>query len=224
MAVSRNSSRRPVASAVANTITLGPLTGTQLQVLVRELGGLHRLDPGIRGVLGQNVLNGADYLIDYEHRRLEFDDGGDLLRSISGGRTPFTRLPGSSADGALVIHTVVVDGSSQIRNLVLDSGTGSMVLFDESSAASRTSSAGFVQDAEGKQQPTALRHVQLQIGSSEWNLLAHSLRYYESIPDVDGLIPASLFPRLYISNSGGFVMLSPKLRRRSALPGALANR
>jgi len=216
--------QKPVGWAVARTITVGPITATHLPLLVRDLVGVHKLDPAIRGVLGQDTLNGADYLIDYGHRRLEFDGDGDLLRSLAGRHTPFTRLstPGNSAAGALVIRAAVVDGSPRIRNLLLDSGTASLVLFAESAAGSSASFGGLLQDDEGEQQPTELRHVQLQIADREWDLFANSLVFYESKLEINGLVPTSIFLRLYISNSGGFVILSPKVRGRSFLIGVLS--
>jgi len=42
-------------------------------------------------------------------------------------------------------------------------------------------------------------------------------------PKIDGLLPTSIFNRIYISNSGGFAMFEPKQPKSSALSGTIAS-
>lgn len=70
--------------AVARRVEFGPVTEQNVEVMVRELSGLRKIAPTVRGVLGQNALNHSDFMMDYQHRQLQFDTDGELMRSLGG--------------------------------------------------------------------------------------------------------------------------------------------
>lgn len=78
--------------------------------------------PGVDGVLGGSWLIRHDYLLDYKHRRIVVD-GAPLVGGI---RTNLRSIDGRFADGRPIIVTEV-DG--QQREMVLDSGASTVVLF-----------------------------------------------------------------------------------------------
>ena len=132
----------PVSFAVADSVRVGPITHAKLEVLVRDLSGLRSLDPRIRGVLGQNALDDADYLIDYKQRFVQFDTDGSLFSSLHGKRTPLTRLPvpGDAQHGNLAVGIRLDDGMNRATKLLLDSGSASLVCkMSRWCATSRTS-------------------------------------------------------------------------------------
>ena len=215
---------KPIAAGATAAVNLGPISVGHLRLLVRDLDGLHKLDPGIRGVLGQDALGQADYLIDYKRDVLNFDTAGELLDCLGGQRIPMRRL-GGTVSGSPIVRTMVFDGWARPRDLAIDTGTAAVVLFQK--GGDMTAAPGFesfVQDDEGERQATELRQVKLQIGNGEWELVAHTLAYHESNIQIDGLLPASLFTRVYISGSGGFVILSPKVKHRKVVAQVTAER
>ncbi len=216
--------QRPTEFAVAQRVTIGPTTAEHGLLQVRELRGLRALDPAIRGVLGQDTLGRADYMIDYRHRTIEFDEYGELLSRLGGARISTGRLADTpSAHGPLTLRATVVEDGPRARDLVLDTGTASTVLFDRTENHASETLGSFVQDDEGERKRTEVRHVRLQLGSREWDVFAQGMRYDEDAREIGGLIPTSLFERIYISNSGAFVILSPKIKRESAMTRAMAS-
>ena len=84
--------RIPVTIANAQSLSVGPIAEANVEILIRDLDGLKKVDPAIRGVLVQNELRHADYLLDYERRRLQFNLDGELLSSITGERLQLGKL------------------------------------------------------------------------------------------------------------------------------------
>ena len=58
-----------------------------------------------------------------------------------------------------------------------------------------------------------MRNVQLGVGDRRWSVTADVVDFENIAEDVGGLLPTNMFMRLYISNSGGFVLFDPKVDR-----------
>ncbi len=214
----------PVLFAVARNISVGPVSTQDVELLVRPVRGLRSLDPAVRGVLGQNALTGVDYLLDNQHRLIQFDFGGDILAGLAGERTPLNRLTTSDSSDhfVLMVSARLADESLRTTNLVLDSGAASLVLFSESPHPLDASLGSAVRDDSGAWQAADLRSVQLQIGVKSWKMNAHALAFQAPRHEVDGLLPTSIFPLLYISNRYGFAIFTPKRTSRNPLLQASA--
>jgi predicted aspartyl protease len=98
---------------------LGPIavTARATAIPTREL----QLAGNVAGVLGQDVLAGLRYTIDYQRRRITWDDREPDARAT------IAVLPLAFRDGIPVVD--VAQGRSMLR-LVADSGAGGLVLFD----------------------------------------------------------------------------------------------
>ena len=213
--------RIPVSFALAHTVRIGPIIDSDVEVLVRDLSGLRALDPRIRGVLGQNALDGADYLIDYKQKIVQFDANGDLLSSLHGERTPLTRfpVPGNPRHANLAVRIRLDDGTIGETRLLLDSGSASLVVFSSEGDIRRkrlelSTPHSIVQDVAGERKSAELRNVQLDIGGRRWNVTADVLDLGSVGEDIGGLLPTNMFLRIYISNLGRFVLFDPKIDRR----------
>ena len=136
-----------VSLAVAHTVSIGPVTERNVEVMVRDLKGLHAFAPGVRGVLGQNALNHADFLLDYRRRTLAFDMDGALLASLNGHHMQLTRetVEDNPQYANLAVHATIASDGVHPMDFLLDSGTASLVLFDGRFLDARTS----VKDIKG---------------------------------------------------------------------------
>lgn len=208
----------PTSLTEARTVSIGPITEFSIKIIVRDLDGLRHLDPQIRGVLGQDVLKHADYLLDYQHHQIEFDSDGRLLSSLSGERTPVIKIPALvNADyPILVVRTDIVNHGVQPRNFILDSGSASLVLLTDQVMGSPSEPDGVVQDDGGQKLAVSLLPVQLRLGHRSWEVPAHMVIFPAQATGFDSLLPTSLFTQLYISQSGSFVLFNPKRMRRPA--------
>lgn len=101
-------------------IGIGPFEGGALPTAVpaRELV----VAGGIQGVLGQDVLAGLRYTIDYRNRRIVWDES----RALDGSGS-IAVLPMAFTDGVPVVE--LSQGRSTLR-LIADSGAGGLVLFN----------------------------------------------------------------------------------------------
>jgi len=182
---------------------------------VSELGAvIDRLDqvklkaPGIRGVLGEDYLSNFDFLIDYRQRTLRFGDDvptGDRCRFETIGR-----YHGAPTTNRLLIETEFIDVSAGKVQLQLDTGARMPELFpvrpESSSSLLWAGSMAFSGGPDG----TAIHsHTGIRIGTTTLNDLDLVKSRRGIAFDAAGLLPAAIFHRIYISHSGGFVVLNP---------------
>lgn len=202
--------------AIARRVDFGPMAEQNIEVMIRDLNGLRRVAPTARGVLGQNALNHADFLLDYQHKVLQFDKDGELTHQLDGHHVALRRaaVPGNPQYGSLAIHTSVVDDGMRAVDLLLDSGAASMVIFggprSDVAAGYPTS---FVTDTSGQQLLAAVHNLQLMVDGRTKELEAQVLAFTGADQSVGGLLPTRIFSRIYISNTSGFAILEPKRKK-----------
>jgi predicted aspartyl protease len=182
---------------------------------VSELGAVvDRLDqvkpraPGIRGVLGEDYLSNFDFLIDYRQRTVRFD--GDIP---SGDRYRFEtmgRYQGEPTTNRVLIEAEFIDVTSGKVQLQLDTGARMPELFparpEFSSSLPWAGSMAFNSGPNG----TAIHsHTGIKIGTTTLTDLDLVKSRRGVAFDAAGLMPTAIFRRIYISHSGGFVVLNP---------------
>jgi hypothetical protein len=93
---------------------------------------------------------------------------------------------------------------------VLDSGTEIVILFRAPTSAPTRG----IRTATGSASLSPLQSLRLRIGDREYRpAQAASIPRVAEGESGDGLIPASLFRAVFISNSGQYAILDPDLRR-----------
>jgi aspartyl protease len=188
-----------VAGGRVSEVSLGSATASNQEFLFTTLDGAHTLSTEIKGVLGQEFLARFDYLLDFAGHRVVFGD----LAPDGGNRVEFETI-----DRCPVIET-------SEGKLVLDSGSNSTILYRSSSA---TPDGTTIRTAAGTASVSPIQGLRLRIGAREYRAATAS-----STPRAllrgDGLLPASLFRAVFISNSGKYVVLDP-----NAGLGAIARR
>jgi predicted aspartyl protease len=170
-------------------VTLGSAAASGQEFLFTDLAGVHALAGKVEGVLGQEFLSRFDYLLDLAGHRIVFDapapDGGRAAMDLVAGR------PAIDTDRG---------------RLVLDSGTGTAILFATTPSASRTR----IVTAAGSGAASAVRNLKIRVAGRSYSVAAAYVS--RSTPLEDGLLPASTFRAVYVSNSGRYIVLEPSTR------------
>jgi hypothetical protein len=213
----------PVSLAVAARISVGPITEHSVEIMIRDLNGLRRIDPAIRGVLGQNTLEHADFLLDYRHKLLEFDTDGELERSLAGRHVPLRRevLQDNPHFGNLAVQASIAMDGIRRMDFLLDSGSASLVLFG--GLENMGTEQSLVRDATGREQIVELHHAQLLIDGKSKDVATQTVTFQAAGPRIGGLLPTGIFNRIYISNRGGFAMFEPKQKKPGPLNRMIAS-
>jgi hypothetical protein len=201
------------------------MTEQNVVVMVRDLKGLRQIAPTARGVLGQNAMNHADFLLDYKHKLLEFDTDGELEHSLGGHHVPLRREPiGNDPQFAnLAVHGEVNDNGVRQVDLLLDSGSASLVLFGGVEMNQGGYAESYVADTAGRLMLASIRQVQLVIDGKTHEAPTHVLRLDGAAGrKIGGLLPTWIFSRVYIANREGFAMFEPKQKKSSPLDRAIA--
>jgi hypothetical protein len=208
--------KAPIPLAVAETVSLGPVTQGNVELGMRDLAGLRELDAKIRGVLGQNVLRNVDYLIDNRKRTIEFDFGGLLAAVLEGERVHTSRIetPDNPAYWNTKVPVKLAESNPHELNLILDTGSASVVLFSDSLDLTRLSKRASLpmamKDDAGNRKGSFEIPAQLNVGGVTREVEARVMTIGLKGLAANGLLPTAGFDSVYISNSGGFVMFQPK--------------
>ena len=189
-------------------VRLGQASLSRLGVAVDTLTRQKILAPGIRGVLGEDFLSKFDILIDYKRRRLCFG-----APTPAGERWRFETIgqyQGSPTTNRLLITAEFVEASRAKVQLQLDTGAKIPELFpikhDSHSSQPWGGSMTPSSDVNGA---TVYSDLTIKIGTT---IIRHTdvVQSRRAIAfDAAGLLPAAIFRRIYISHSGGFVVLNP---------------
>jgi predicted aspartyl protease len=201
--------------AVVRRVDFGPVTEQNIEVMVRDLDGLRHIAPSVRGVLGQNALNHADFLLDYQHKQLQFDTDGELVRSLEGHHIPLRRKPAADNPryGNLVVHGSVAGSAVSPMDFLLDSGAASPVIFDSFERELAGYPESFVVDTAGRQSLAGVRTLQFVIDGKSREMPTQVMVFKGVDRDIGGLLPIRMFTRIYISNNGGFAIFEPKVKK-----------
>lgn len=191
-------------------------------VVVQDLGPIQAADHRIRGVLGENFLAHFDLLIDYAHQLLCVDETGAIRESVRGERIPFVAPLHPEKEVPFMERLVISvhlsgTGSRQIL-LQLDSGADGPILYPHSKERElpileQATLQG--RNASKAQQAFAVLPPQdVHIGNrtlSNVNFVT-PVRVAENLPapDEDGLLPALLFQRVFISGAEHYVIFDPR--------------
>jgi hypothetical protein len=189
-------------------VRLGKASVPGPTAIVDKLTRQKMLAPGIRGVLGEDFLSNFDLLIDYKGRSLHFGDAppaGERCRFETIGQ-----YHGSPTTKRLLIATEFMDVSAGKMQLQLDTGAKLPELFPSSNhSLSSQPWGGSMATSSGSNDSTLYSNLTIRIGTT----LVRGVDVVQSrraiVFDAVGLLPASIFQRIYISHSGGFIVLNP---------------
>jgi len=187
---------------------MGEASVPGLAAVVDKLARQKLLAPGIRGVLGEDFLSRFDILIDYKKRLLRLGDSapeGDRCRFETIGQ-----YRGSPTTNRLLIGVDFADVSGGKLQLQLDTGAKTMELFPASQGSFPSQPWGvFMATSNGANGIVIHSDTTIKIGATMIRNLDVVQSRRSIAFDAVGLLPASIFHRIYISHSGGFIVLNP---------------
>jgi hypothetical protein len=175
-------------------VRLGNAVASGQEFVFTSMDAIHMLSPGIQGVIGQEFLSHFDYLLDFAGRRIQFGAG-----EPEGG----SRAELDLVNGRPVLET-------DHGRLVLDSGTRVAILF----AGSVGKAGGRVATTAGTGAVSATRDIRLRIGGRVFSGVGASVAGVSA--GANGILPASIFQAVFVSNSGKYLVLDPARVRLSA--------
>lgn len=192
------------------SLSLGPRTVENLEVIHSELPEMRSLNPGICGILGQNFLSQFNYTLNYRDRRIEFEQDHHATHLLG------ERLPVEQVGGRLIITARPSSSKKNDLKLVLDSGVSRLIIFEISSRPLKLDleqSENQLVTGSTSLGGRALRTAKLRnlwLGQVRLSNLPAALA--QGGPGAegrfgDGLLPTSFFSSIFFNNREGYVIL-----------------
>jgi hypothetical protein len=204
-------------------VETGPVEVHDLLVAVQGLRQIQALNPKVRGILGENFLGRFDLLIDYGRKIICFDESKSLQHEMQGERVPVMHQEERTGDLAYTSPVLVAvhlpgDGKKDTV-LLVDSGSSVPLLFQnrlETPTAVQLNHArrGSVAGKGGALVLATMPRQNVKIGSHITRQIAFltpvSTGHKLDKVGEDGLLPTTLFKRVFISYGDHFVMFEPR--------------
>jgi len=213
-----------LARTQLGSVRVGNNTATDVEAVISELREVRAAVPHVRGVLGQNFLSRFNYLIDYRAHRLEFETGIELEAGLCGARAPleehagrwFVLLPANPRFGPKFWPKNRQNDERRRWRLVPDTGSDTLILFARGELAldwaPDTAATRFARTDAGSRVVQQRRVRSLQLGPVTFNDLPVAVLaagQADSELNEDGLLPMSLFERVYFNHRQGYLLLNP---------------
>jgi Aspartyl protease len=198
-------------------LAIGDLRVDHIEINTLEDGQLGILEGRAQGILGENFLKHFDLLIDNDRHELILDSTPDLARSLAGERLPLSSS--GRFNTALTLDRLVVSlkAPSLLQRSMLflvDSGTNTAMVYpfkNETLKVGRGSAHGSIHSLN-KNQVCQVGRTPLTIGNRTYRdvVMAICENMTRDKMDTDGLLPTSLFRRLFISHREQYAIANPQ--------------
>jgi predicted aspartyl protease len=160
----------------------------------------------VDGLIGQDLLAGLVYTIDYDDRAIVWHGRGDLL--------PGRRLPLTNRNNRLLVSLDQHDGDASPLSLVPDSGSDAFVLFAHAQGKLRLTlrEVGVLSSVSGSRLVRRVDVDKLVVGGATLhNPLAVIIDTGESVEMMgDGLLPLNVFSRVTFNVAEGYLIVQPR--------------
>jgi hypothetical protein len=205
---------RPELVEVGSYAVHRPLIGVQ------SLAQLQAADPRVRGILGENFLIHFDLLIDRERKFLCLDETGQMRLKVIGEHIPILQSPDRENDSELpqpiLISVRLAEFGSRGVVLRLDSGASTPLLY----AHRPVTASSVIHRQRARIAGTSLEYFvilppqDVRIGKSLLRDVAFVAPFDTAgnlvLRGEDGLLPTTLFERVFVSYADSFVILDTR--------------
>jgi hypothetical protein len=205
-----------LAAVSAKSLSVSGATVEGKGLLLFTSANLQGLPAKVRGILGKDFLQNFEVLIDYRHQTVQLESGLEsLAQTLVGEHLPVqlgSARPGKPTFGRLIITSRIHELGDKPIFLLLDSGVNIFALFREtlgidSHRQEFVTEGSFKSWGRTSMETRTVRSVHL--GRNEIDDLTVTAVAGQQDPDVEGLIPTSLFHSIFISHQARFVILNP---------------
>jgi len=200
---------------VAESVTVAGLTVHGLGVEGIDADQISRLRISIQGVLGEDFLKHFDILIDNHRKTLTLGNASDLAGSLTGDHLPlsFSGMRSGHSTADRLVLGLKLPSSQTMTRFLIDSGTNYATVFPSKAMPynGRAMPGGTLLTFNGNSR-CHIDFVTLSFGSNTFRdlrLASCEGRTREKV-DVDGMLPTSIFDRLFISHAGGYAIANPR--------------
>ncbi len=182
--------------------TMPPVTVLAM-ILPEDQSGHTAID----GLIGQDVLAGLTYTIDYDRRQLIFHSAAETAASA-------IRLPLDWKDGRVLVSLSQRSGAHGPLELIPDSGASELVLFARSDRVLPPVTpldAAVLRTLSGQRLVRRVLIDELHVGDIRLQSLAAML--VDALPDAslgDGLLPLHLFARVTFNGPGRYLVVEAR--------------
>ncbi len=197
---------RAVPRGRLRSLTLGPHTARDVEVLWMDLTALRAADPAIRGVVGHIFLSQFNFMLSYRDRQIKYDDS-----YVPETTSRVVSIPFRWEEGRAIIRATQNQAAHSYLELVLDSGIPELVIF-KSSLHPMNLQRGVRGDllnlstSVGSRAALSFRFPELWLGSVRLVDLA-AIVVPEPRPE-SGLMPTRFFHSIYFDHARRLVVLS----------------
>ncbi len=217
--------RSTATLAEVDRLRVGTNEIRQRRVAVLDLGAIQRVNPEVRGILGQDFLAHFDLLIDPQHMLLCFDQTGRMQHKLNGEHIPVLRsstvpTPKSFTEPVLIAAHFEGSGSDPAV-LKLDCG-GNVPLLFQSPVRLENKQHGGARSSQLREGSALGRRTTLSFHAMAPRSVVIGTRRLRGVTfftpasagtapraGVDGLLPITLFKRVFISNRDRYVIFDP---------------
>jgi len=206
--------------ARAESIAAGSRSVRNSTLVVYDLQKLRPADLSVRGILGEDVLEQFDILIDNAHHVVCFGVPGSMGGEVKGNHVellvPEVGQNGVKLPESLIVSAKLTDGMRPVR-LKLDSGTNTPFLYSASEVLALGAYRGASWHgigANGMQRAfSALPAQDVRIGSVQLSkvgfITSTGTKRNAQTSNFDGLLAMGLFRRVFINHAEHYVVLDP---------------
>jgi len=218
--VSVQTGETAMITTIADSVVVEGAEAKHLQLGVVK--NLRSLPVKVRGVLGEDFLSRFDVLIDYEHGTLTLTTDGNLLPQRICGEKVSLGTRGEDTAGTvfnrLIVNARLPSLGRMTARLLLDTGTDSMVLFENRlalppGAREAVTISGDALGGARVVDGTILHTMPVRVGRQGSEVAVKTLIMRSAATsDVDGMLPLSAFRSIFISHSRQYAIFNPILR------------
>jgi predicted aspartyl protease len=202
-----------LARSSVRSLAIGTARVENLEVLELDLADLRKVDSNIQGIVGQNFLSHFNYLLNYRSHSIRIELASEIRDGMVGDRVPI-----HASDNKMLIASEAKSAGNAALELILDSGSNSVVLFQKAArSVDLSAQRNWLEVTSGGQVHARVGRIEeLTVGRQRFFDLDVVLRATGTDDGElvgDGVLPTALFQSLYVNNRESFVVFNPRMKK-----------